>query len=211
MRRPAFLLTVLLVGCSPLAPRPDSSSYYVLESSSVPDAPPHAGTAAVVVGVGPVVLPSYLARPEVATRLGPNRITYSPRARWAEPLHSAVVRVLIDALGAHLKEGRVIAFPSFGATQLDFAVEVQFRRFECDHDGDATLTAAWTIFDAHSHALLVNRETTVSERVSASDTAEEVAALGRALGVVARDIADDVQHLGAHPANARAPEPKSRI
>jgi uncharacterized lipoprotein YmbA len=211
MKRRAVALTMLLAGCSPLAPRPDSSSYYVLESSSVPDPPPHARAAAVIVAVGPVVLPLYLARPELATRLGPNQITYSPMARWAEPLQSAVTRALTDALAADLGEGRVFPFPSFGAARLDYGVEVQFRRFECGRDGAATLAAVWTIRDARSRAVFVSRETTVSEPATASDTAGGVAALGRALGVVARDIADEVRRASGHPAPARAREPESRI
>ena len=141
MKRLAFVLTMLLAGCSPLAPRPDASRYYVLTPPSAPDPPPGKSAAVVIIGLGPVALPSYLARPEVATRVGPNQISYSPVARWAAPLHSTIAQVLADTVEAELGAAEVIPFPSFGAARLDYVVEIGLRRFECDGDGAATLAA----------------------------------------------------------------------
>jgi uncharacterized protein len=208
MKRLAFVLTMLLAGCSILAPRPDASRYYVLTPPSAPDPPAEKGAARVVIGLGPVALPSYLARPEIATRVGPNQITYSPVARWAEPLHSTIAEVLADSVEAELGTAEVIPFPSFGAARLDYLVEIGLRRLECDGDRAATLAAVWTIRDAHSRALLATRATTVSEPVSASGTDAEVAALSGTLGDLARDIADGIRR--ARTDAGGEPQPRAR-
>jgi hypothetical protein len=197
MKRLVFVLTMLLAGCSPLAPRPDASRYYVLTPPSAPEPPPGKDAAAVVIGLGPVALPSYLARPEVATRVGPNQISYSPVARWAAPLPTTIAQVLADTVEAELGAAEVIPFPSFGAARVDYVVEIGLRRFECDGEGAATLAAVWTIRDAHGRAALPTRATAVSEPVNASGTAAEVAALSATLGDLARDIADGIRRQTA--------------
>jgi uncharacterized lipoprotein YmbA len=207
MKRLTVVLTMLLAGCSPLAPRPDPSRYYVLTPPSAPD-PPSGKGAGVIIGLGPVVLPSYLARPEVATRVGPNQITYSPIARWAEPLHSTIVEVLADSLEAELGTAEVIPFPSFGSARLDYVVEIGLRHFECNSDRAATLAAVWTIRDAHGRAALPTRATAVSEPVNASGTAAEVAALSATLGDLAREIADGIRW--ARGGAGDGPQPRAR-
>jgi uncharacterized lipoprotein YmbA len=203
MKRFGLVLTILVAGCSPLAARPDASRYYVL--TSAPDPPPTDGVAGFIIGLGPVALPSYLARPEIATRVGSNQITYSPIARWAEPLDSTAAHVLADDIETELGDGRVIPFPSFGAARLDYAVEVQFRRFECDGDGAATLDALWAIRDGQSRTLLATRATTLSEPLNASGPAAEVAALSRTLGDLAREIADGIRRTRAD--SGHGPQP----
>src|SRR5262249_35436468 len=78
-----LVFAVLLVaGCSILAPRPDPFRFVVLTPLTDTDAtsPRRDG---LVVGVGPVALPGYLRRPEMATRVAPNRIAFSDTVRWA--------------------------------------------------------------------------------------------------------------------------------
>jgi uncharacterized lipoprotein YmbA len=208
MKRLAFVLTMVLAGCSPLAPRPDPSRYYVLTPPSAPDPPPGEGAAGVVIGLGPVALPSYLARPEVATRVGPNQISYSPVARWAAPLHSTITQVLADTVEGELGAAEVIPFPSFGAARLDYVVEIGLRRFECNGEGAATLEAVWTIRDAHGRAALATRATTVSEPVNSSGTAAEVAALSATLGDLAREIAEGIRW--ARGGAGDGPQPRAR-
>lgn len=200
MRRLPLVLAAALAGCGMLAPRPDHTRFYVLAAPSVPERPADERAAGVIVGLGPVTLPSYLARPEVATRVGPNQITYSPVARWAEPLHSTVAHVLARTVEAELGAGEVLPFPSFGAARLDYAVEVDVRRFESNGDGAATLAAFWSIRDARSRTVLVTRATSLTEHAASPDTAAAVAALSQTLGGLGREIA-----AGVRQAQARRP------
>ena len=75
-------------GCSVLAPIPDQSRYFTLSApgDTRADAEGRVERSAdtrVVYGLGPVILPAYLDRNEIATRVSPTEITYSPTEhRW---------------------------------------------------------------------------------------------------------------------------------
>jgi uncharacterized lipoprotein YmbA len=200
--RRALAAVVTLAACSPFGPRPDPTRFYVLAGPSSPAASPSAQDA-VSIGLGPVSLPSYLARPELATRVGPNQIAYSRVARWAEPLPSNIAHVLARTLEAELGTAEVTPFPSFGAPRLDYTVQVDMRRFEVDGDGAATLAAFWAIRDGRSRTVLATRETSLTERATVSDTAAGVAALSRALGGLGHEIALGIQQVQAGRASGQ--------
>ena len=112
----------LIVGCSigsVLQPTKDLSQYYVLTpideaSRGVPITYSSGGVHKTLsIGLGPVKLPAYLARPEIVTRSSPNLLDLSDKDRWAEPLDKNFVNVLgqnlTTLLGAH-----VVTFPGTG-------------------------------------------------------------------------------------------------
>jgi len=194
-RRGLLVAIVALAACSPLGPRRDPTRFYMLAPAS-PAATPSAPVA-VTIGLGPIGLPSYLARPELAIRVGPNQIAYSRVDRWAEPLATNIAHVLARALETELGASEVTTLPSFGAPRLDYTVDVDMRRFDCDGDGTATLAAFWAIHDGRSRAVLAARETSLTEGATASGTAAAVAALSRALEGLGRDIAAGVRQVRA--------------
>jgi uncharacterized lipoprotein YmbA len=89
--------------------------------------------------------------------------------------------------------GEVVRWPWPLGAPPDVSASVDLLRFEADAAGGATLEARWTV--TPRGRALVTGETRVRERGAPGDTAGSVAALGRALGALARDIA----------ATARAP------
>ena len=48
------------------------------------------------IGVGPVTVPDYLDRPQIATRSSSSSLQFSEFDRWAEPLEKNLMRVLAD-------------------------------------------------------------------------------------------------------------------
>jgi len=179
----AVALLGLLPAC--LGPRTETSRYYTLPADR-----PAAGAAAAPVGslgLGPVTLPPYLSRPEIATRLGPEQIAYATSDRWAAPLDELVARALAEDLRARMAAGEVVRWPWPLGAPPDVSASVDLLRFEADAAGGATLEARWTV--TPRGRALVTGETRVRERGAPGDTAGSVAALGRALGLLARDIA----------------------
>jgi uncharacterized protein len=93
--RPWRLALVLLgasligmAGCASTQP----SRFYVLTDLASVESPPQVTTAGQgpAVGVGPVTLPKYLDRPQIATRAGRHELAYDEFERWAEPLDTIV-------------------------------------------------------------------------------------------------------------------------
>ena len=81
----------LSVACSPLAPRPDHSKFFILtplaDGASAESTP--AATAngpSLTIGIGPIDFPDYLRRPEVVTVNSPNQLDLAAEKRWGEPL-----------------------------------------------------------------------------------------------------------------------------
>jgi uncharacterized protein len=177
----AVALLAVVTGC--LSPRTETSRYYTLPDASPP---PTAAAPVASVGLGPVTFPPYLLRPELATRLGPERIGYASSDRWAGPLDELVVRALSEELRAGLPARAVTRWPWPLGAPPDVAVAVDLLAFEADAAGGASLAARWTV--TRPGMAPVSGETRVREAANAGDVAGSVSALGRALGVLARDV-----------------------
>jgi uncharacterized lipoprotein YmbA len=80
------LACVLSAGCSPLAPQPDRSKFFIL--SPLTDAPVGVSTTAgstnnppLTLGIGPIDFPDYLRRLEVVTQTSTNELDLSDEKR----------------------------------------------------------------------------------------------------------------------------------
>lgn len=191
-----LLWLLALAGCSPLGPRPDPSRFFVLSATATAESGSRTRDG-VTVGVGPVTLPAYLQRPQIATRVGPNQVAYDEYTRWAQPLDNGISRVLVQNLAVLLEPAQVGAFPWLGPPAATYTVEIEIRQFEQSNAGTVELTARWTIHDGKTKALIVARETTASETAPTNDPAAAVAALSRTLATLGRDIADGVRRADA--------------
>src|SRR5690349_17069101 len=81
------LACALAAGCSPLAPHPDRSKFFIL--SPLTDVSTSVGAtsnSALTVGIGPIDFPDYLRRLEVVTQTSTNELDLSDEKRWGEPL-----------------------------------------------------------------------------------------------------------------------------
>ncbi len=188
--RPAIAVIAALLLPACLAPRVDASRYFTLP----PAGPSAAGTPVASVGLGPVTLPPYLSRPEVATRLGPEQIAYSGSDRWAAPLEDLAVQALGEELRARLPAREVLRWPWPLGDPPDVAVSVELVRFEGDAAGGATVEARWTVSPRGRPP--VTGETRLHETGAPGDVPGSVAALGRALGALAAELAAAARGAG---------------
>ena len=76
-------IAVSLGACSPLAPRPDHSRFFILTPDSTnTDAyskPVATGASTLTLGIGPIDFPGYLPRPELVTLASANEVEQSRR------------------------------------------------------------------------------------------------------------------------------------
>ncbi|MGH7931675.1 MAG: PqiC family protein [Candidatus Binataceae bacterium] len=185
-------LMVLPAGCSSVfAPRPDRSRFFVLTPTT------HGQSATMVrrsappvIGLGPITLPPYLDREEMVTRVAPNQVQISERDFWAAPLQKSFVEVLSEDLSTMLDGARIVAFPWYASTALDYAVAVSVTRFEGQANG-ALLTANWTVKDAVGANVVYHGQSNIVEPIGQGESA--AAALSRALGTLSRQIATAIR------------------
>ena len=185
----AVALSSLLAGC--LGPRVDSSRYFTLAATGPEVA---AGAPVASVGIGPLTLPPYLSRPEVATRIGPDQLAYATNDRWAAPLEDLAVQALSEGLCARLPARDVVRWPWPLGSPPDVAASVEILRFEGDATGGATIEARWVVTARGRPP--VRGQTTRHEPGAPGDVPGSVAALGRALGAVAADLAAAARTAG---------------
>ena len=191
-----FAACVVAAGCSPLAPKPDYSKFFVL--TPISDTPgPVSSTGymgGLAIGVGPIDFPDYLKRPEVVTRAAPNRLDVSPVDRWGEPLNKNFERVLSENLAQLLNTTHIEKYPWPRRTRIDYQITISVQRFETTPDGQSRLSARWVIKDGVTGQDLYASETTASAATGAGDTGIATA-LSEDLGSLSRDIASQVSQL----------------
>lgn len=193
MRRAPFpalacLAAVLAVsGCAILrAPHPDPTRFFVLDAV----APAGGTTTDLAIGLGPVSLPSYLDRPEMARRVDENEIAYDSFRRWAEPLSSDFTRTIAADLVQLLGPRRIELFPWLRTAKFDFVVIVSATRFETQPDGSVTLAVRWTLRNETGANRDVRLSTFTRPAVPPEQTA---AAMSQLVADLSQEIAEAIQ------------------
>jgi uncharacterized lipoprotein YmbA len=183
-------------GCSPLAPRPDYSKFFVLTPISDPSVPSAPVTSArpLAIGLGPVDFPDYLKRPQVVTRTSANELDFSPVDRWGEPLEVNFNRVLSENLSQLLGTSDIIDYPWSRRTDINYQVVINVQRFETDSNGQSQLRARWIIRDGTTGKDLYASQT-VAAVSSPMDNAQSARALSSDLGSLSRDVANKIIQL----------------
>ncbi len=206
----AGVLMTSLGACSILAPIPDRSRYFTLsgvpaEQDGAPrpeggaDAASRGGAspsaASIVYGLGPTVLPAYLDRSQIATRLSPTEVGYSQWDRWAEPLGANVESVLHRQLSAELGTDAVVEYPWVGGTRVDYQIPIRLLQLETDTAGESHLVARWAIRDVKADHTLVVKETSLARPGRPNDTPAATAALSGMLADLGHEIASELREL----------------
>lgn len=178
-----FCLAVAASGCS----RSPLVNFYTLE----PGAPVEivAATAALPsVSVGPVTLPDLVDRPQLVMRVAANRVEILETHRWAEPLKSEIPRLIAENLSRLLGSGRVSSYLQHAGGNPDYRVLVDIQRFESSPGEGVTVDAVWSLRRTTGGTPKTGHSL-VRERVDAIGYDPLVAAYGRALLAVSRDLA----------------------
>lgn len=178
-------------GCAAFEPRADPSSYYIL--GALPEADfaaaknPADVKANFSLGLGPIELPGYLDRQQIATRTSTNRLSYSEMDRWAAPLAESFSRVLGQNISHLLNPARVIQFPWQHSDAPDFQVKIEVLQFEANSDQQAWLTARWTVLD-RTKKILISQRSQLNRRAGSLASEDFVKALSETLGDLSREI-----------------------
>ena len=117
-----------------------------------------------------------------------NRLVIDPYRRWAEPLKSEIPRLIAENLGRLLGSSRVSSYLQHAGADADYRVLVDIQRFESSPGESVTIEAVWSLRRAAGGAPKTGRSL-VREPVGAEGYDPLVAAYGRALLAVSRDLA----------------------
>jgi hypothetical protein len=185
------IAAILLAGCAASPPE----RFYTLDAGQ----PPTAATTAAPSGgrqyvIGPVSLPQRVDRPQMVVRVAPHRVELLEQHRWAEPLKSAIERLLAAEIGRLLGSDRVSPHAGDGSVRPDVRVTVDVLQFDGSPGESVTVEAQWRILPAGGAAL--PGRSLVREATGSEDYDALTAAFGRAVAQIGADIAATLRGAG---------------
>jgi uncharacterized lipoprotein YmbA len=187
-----LVLFLALAGCSSKSP-----NYYGLYSiqSSGPDFRAADPQHEIAVGVGPVKIPEYLDRPQIATRTTPGSFQFAEFDKWAEALDKNLTRVLADNLSILLPSDHVFTYPWPKGGQVQYQVTVDILRLEKMSDQKIILDARWNVFGNSEEKLFVMKRSRMTMPVESAGYDGVASAESRAVEALSREIADAIRSL----------------
>lgn len=188
-----FALNVILVAC---AGNSSPSTFYMLRSMESPrESLSSADKKNVSVLVGPISLPAYLDRNQMVTVAGKNKVDLDEFNRWAESPRESFYRVLLEDLSFLLKTPQVYRYDRSGENDSDYQVSIDVTRFDCAPEGDAVLTAFWTVRGKESGTARISKKSVFRAPVSSTGFSGIVEAQNQTLTAFGRYIAKTIQSL----------------
>jgi uncharacterized protein len=197
----ALGLAVILLATGACA-RSQQTRYYVL--SPLAEA---ANQTARIEQAGPrlfvdsVILPAYLVRPEIVTRLNSQEVQPMEFRRWAEPLEAGLTRVLAVNLSALLPTWRVETEPTASHRPSDYLVTVRVTRLDADAKA-VNMVAEWSVRDRSKQETSFASRIALTEAVTGAEPDQTVAALNRVVYSLSKQIAIAAEPLGKQGAKS---------
>ncbi len=180
----------LLTGClGPGTTRP--TRLFVLNATAVPPVSA-TETTDLRLGVGRILLPELLNRPQIVTRKSANRVRMADFSQWAEPLEKSIPRVLSENLAILTGTDKIFVYPWPTQMEIDLMVEIAVIRFEGDTNGAVSLVARWRLVRTNGSEALPLQGSSYAESAADQSTETLVAAMSRALGSLSREIASAI-------------------
>lgn len=179
-----LLATALLTSACASSP---PSQFYLLEAAPATATLNATSTTAPRLGIGAIVLPDYLNRPQIVLRDHGGRLLLRERERWAEPLEDGVRRTLGENLGQLLGAGQVVQLPAPPGITADRRLHLEIIRFDASTANEVWLHARWNIQTGATASSL--HEQRIRIDTGNTDTGATIHAMNAALYELSRQIA----------------------
>lgn len=178
---------LVLAGCG----RSPQTTFYTL-TPLVAEGAAHA-IAGASISIAGVTLPELIDRPQLVVPDAGVRVTILEGQRWAEPLKSAIPRLLAENISRLTGLERVSAYPQHAARNADHRLFVDIQRFELA-GSTVVVDALWEIHTAQGVQPLTGRSKLV-ETVNPADYEAVVAGYSRAIATLSKEIVQSLRCL----------------
>ena len=168
-----------------------STRLFVLNATATPPVSLDAATD-LRLGVGRILLPELLNRPQIVTRKSANKVRMAVFSQWAEPLEKSIPRVLSENLARLTGTDQIFVYPWPTQMEIDLMVEIAVIRFEGDTNGAVSLVARWRLVRTNGSEAIPLQGSSYAESAADQSTEALVAAMSRALASLSRDIASAI-------------------
>ncbi len=188
---PVLIFTALLItGCTGTSP---PTHFYELDA--VRPAAPIARMPDLSLGLGPIVLPDTLDRPQIVTHSAPYRRELAEFNRWSGELRTQMGRFLakrlMDGLGTH----RVFLHPWPPYRKLHYQVRIDVLSMQGSLADKAVLQGSWTLLDPDGRKELHLEAFDLEQPLAGSTYVDMVAALSSLTASLGDQIATSVHRV----------------
>jgi uncharacterized protein len=187
----SLVAMVALSGCGTT----DPSRFFLLSPIAAPQPNAAAADSGPALAIGPIDLPKYLDRPQIATFTSANRLDVAEFDRWGEPLVDNFARVLTENLGILVPTNRAYIQPVRRSMPVDYQVSVDVTRFGVMPDRSVQLVALWSVISADGRGRSVSRSFHHVEPVVGDGYEPTVAAMSNAVAALSQTIAATIRGL----------------
>ena len=149
---------------------------------------------AIVMYLGPLRLPEYVARTQIVTRGDGAEMIVDDYHRWAEPLDDAIPRILAVNVDNLVDGLIVVAFPGGNLVEAEYRLQGSIVRFDADAAGRAVLIVQWGIATPDGDIFVPPRRSHYEAQVSRTGDPGAVAtALNDTVAQFSRNIAAEIE------------------
>ena len=140
-------------------------------------------------------IPKIIDRPQIVTRIGPNKINVDEFHRWAGSIYEDFLRVVTMNLATLLQSSLVVTFPWEDYFNPDYRIYMEVQQFDGQLGQYVQLVITWTITAREAREILLVRKSSIKEPVQGEDYEAFVAAKSRILGTLSRQIAQGIKEV----------------
>ncbi|MDD3087938.1 MAG: PqiC family protein [Candidatus Omnitrophica bacterium] len=188
-------LILILNGCVSIGRSP-SPRFYRLTSigQEFPEVDSKMKSGAVV-GIGPIKIPEYLNRPQIATVNKNRMITFAQFDRWGEPLDLSILRVLSENLASSMTGVDIEMYPWNMLMPVRLQVVLDVVQIDVELEKDLIFVVRWSVLDLKNKSLVLSKRTVLKEPVKPSNYSGVAAALSSVLGRLGNEIIQELSQV----------------
>ncbi|OQB13216.1 MAG: hypothetical protein BWY16_00265 [Candidatus Omnitrophica bacterium ADurb.Bin205] len=189
------ILILMLSGCVSISRSPSPRFYRLTSISQESSGGDFKMKSGAVIGIGPIKIPEYLNRPQIATVDKNRMITFAQFDRWAEPLDLSMLRVLSENLASSMAGGDVEMYPWNMLIPVRLQVALDVMQIDVEFEKDLIFVVRWSVLDIKNKSLVFSRRTVLKEPVKSSNYSQVAAALSSVLRRLGNEIIQELSQV----------------
>ncbi len=190
MRILCVLFLLVLGGCVsiPASPPPRFYSLHAVDKDNIERK--FMLPSNVIIGLGPVKVPEYQDRPQIATQNKDKTLTFSEFNLWGEKLDYAFENAISEDLTAMLSGGSVKTYPWNPEIPVKYQVSIDIVQLESRLDDNLVFAAEWSVINAKDKRMLVIKRSDFRRPINPHSYSGLVETLNKACASLSMEISE---------------------
>ncbi len=188
-----MIICISVMGCQNTTP---PVSFYALTPMITSDVLPDGQQTLkdVTIGIGPILFPRTLQRPQIVTRPSPNRLELSEFHRWGGDLKQDFLNILVQNISMIMGSNQVFKYPWSPSFEPKYRLTLDVNQFDGRLGESVLLNSIWEIKQGKPGKERTEIKRSIIEQpVSGDDYNALVEAKSKALKTLSIEITDKIR------------------